>query len=89
MSAAGSAAFVEAVGTIAAAMRQVGGSYRLDLYVDKRYDESAVAALGQQRLSTVQLMFLNAGDGSDPNGVPRVGKTKRDGDPRLEIVKTD
>lgn len=87
LSAVGSAGFAEAMGTILAAMRQLGGSYRLDLYMDKRYDETAVAALGQQRLSTVQMALLNAGGASDPTAMPQIGKIKRDGDPRLEIVK--
>jgi hypothetical protein len=88
LSATGSASFAEAITSIASAMRDAGGSYRLDLYMDKRYDKAAVDALGSQRLSMVQMALINAGAGG-PAAAPQIGKIRRDGDPRLEIVKAE
>ncbi|MBA3318104.1 MAG: hypothetical protein H0T50_08445 [Gemmatimonadales bacterium] len=89
LSTAGSAALTEAIAAIAAAMREAGGAYRLDLYLDKRYDETAAQSLGPQRLSTVQMVFLNTSGAGNPAAIPQLGKIKRGGDPRLEIVKVD
>ncbi len=84
----GTAALTAAAADIVAGMRAAGGRYRLDLYMDKRYDDGSAKMLGPQRLSTVQTMLVHA-SGGDPSAAPQLGKVKRDGDPRLEIVKVD
>ena len=83
-----SIAFTKAAAEIAAAMREVGGRYRLVLYMDKRYDDAGAKMLGLQRLTTVQGLLAQA-SGGDASAGPETGKVKRDGDPRLEIVKVD
>ena len=84
----GTAAFTAAAADIVAGMRQAGGRFRLDLYMDKRYDDGSAKMLGPQRLSTVQTMLVHA-SGGDLSAAPQIGKVKRDGDSRLEIVKVD
>ncbi len=84
----GTTAFTAAAADIVAAMRAAGGRYRLDLYMDKTYQDAAAKMLGPQRLSTVQTMLVHA-SGGDVSAAPQIGKVKRDGDPRLEIVKVD
>ena len=84
----GTGAFAKAAADITAAMREAGGRYRLDLYMDKRYDDASAKMLGPQRLTTVQGILAQA-SGAEASAGPKIGKVKRDGDPRLEIVKVD
>jgi hypothetical protein len=84
VTAAGSDAFAGAMGKIAAAMKQVGGSYSVELYMDPQSGDIVVRKLGPLRLATVQASLVKAGAGG--NG-PQVGQAKKDGEPRLEIVR--
>lgn len=54
VSPAGSEGFTLALAQIAAAIREARGSYRLDLYMDKRYEDTAIQQLGPERLSVIQ-----------------------------------
>jgi hypothetical protein len=56
--------------------------------MDKQSPDAASKSLGSQRLASVQTAFLAGPMAGQPNAVPLAGKIKRDGDPRLEIVKT-
>ena len=88
VSATGAAPFQQALIQAGTAVLQAGGSYRLDLYMDKQSPDAGAKSLGSQRLASVQSAFLSGPMAGQPNAVPLVGKIKRDGDPRLEIVKT-
>ena len=80
----GLAEFREAMSTLAAALVQAGGSYRADIYLDKRYEAAAAAAIGSARLSTVVKALEQGGIGP---GVVTAGKAKKDKRSRLEIVR--
>jgi hypothetical protein len=80
----GKTSFADAMNELAAAIRKAGGAYRADIYLDKRYEDVAVQALGPARLKLVLATFEKAGLGSD---VMTAGKVKKDKNPRLEIVK--
>jgi hypothetical protein len=80
----GMAEFREAMTTLSAALAQAGGSYRADIYLDKRYEDAAAAAIGSARLSVVVKALEQAGVGA---GVVTAGKAKKDKRPRLEIVR--
>jgi hypothetical protein len=84
---AGSEPFNQAMSQIAAALTQAGGKYRLDLYFDKHYEDVGVKTLGPQRFTLIQTALGKGGLGNTPGGVPKAGNTKKDKDPRLEIVK--
>jgi hypothetical protein len=80
-----SAALDQALRQLAGAMRSAGGRYRIDLYLDQRYDEAAARTYGSARLHLVQTSL--AGALGDPALAPKLGKVKRDKDPRIEVVK--
>jgi hypothetical protein len=84
VSQAGEPAFQEAMSHLGAALRQVGGQYRLDLYMDNRYADDAVGMFGPQRLALVETALAEAG--AEP-GTLTTGQAKKDKHPRLEIVK--
>ncbi len=84
VSAAGQASFQEAMAKLAAALRETGGQYRIDLYMDQRYDESAVTMFGPPRLALIEGALTTAGVSP---AVVVMGKTKRDKDARIEIVR--
>lgn len=86
VSPAGADGFGQAMAQVAAAMKQAGGSYRLDLYMDKHSGDVVVRALGPERLAAVQASLVQGGVAPGPDG-PQIGKSKKDGDPRLEIVR--
>jgi hypothetical protein len=88
VSATGTEPFPQALIQAGTAVLQAGGSYRLDLYMDKQSPDAVAKSLGSQRLASVQTAFLSGPMAGQPNAVPLAGKIKRDGDPRLEIVKT-
>jgi hypothetical protein len=77
-------AFAEAVAKVSAAMREVGGTYRADIYLDKRYEDAAAAEIGSARLANVVAALEKAGLAS---GTITGGKAKKDKRPRLEIVR--
>jgi hypothetical protein len=83
----GAGPFQQALIQAGAGILQAGGSYRLDLYMDKQSPDAAAKSLGSERLASVQTAFLSGPMAGQPNAVPVAGKIKRDGDPRLEIVK--
>jgi len=85
VSPAAAAAFERATARLGQAMREAGGRFRVDLYMDQRYDEAAAGMYGPGRLARLQQM-LAAGAG-DPASVIETGKVKRDKDPRVEIVR--
>ena len=87
VSATGARPFQQALIQAGTAVLQAGGSYRLDLYMDKQSPDAVTKSLGSQRLASVQSAFLSGPMAGQPNAVPLAGKIKRDGDPRLEIVK--
>ncbi len=84
LSPAGKQSFDEAMATLGAAIKQSGQHYRLDLYMDQRYDDAAVSTFGPARLQAVQSAL--AGTIGDPTAA-QIGKAKRDKNPRLELVK--
>ena len=86
VSPAGADGFARAMAQVAAAMKQAGGSYRLDLYMDKQSGDVVVRTLGPQRLAAVQASLVEGGATPGADG-PQIGKSKKDGDLRLEIVK--
>ena len=86
LSATGADGFDRAMAQVAVAMKQAGGSYRLDLYMDKQSGDVVVRTLGPQRLVAVQASLVTGGASSGPDG-PQIGKTKKHGDPRLEVVR--
>jgi hypothetical protein len=81
---AGTPAFDAAMTQIGKAMAQAGGSYQIDIYLDQRYGDAEVKALGPSRISTVQEALQQATGGSVP---VKPGKAKKDKNPRLEIVR--
>lgn len=88
ISTTGAVPFQQALIQTGTAVLEAGGSYRLDLYMDKQSPDAAAKSLGSQRLAAVQAAFLSGPMAGQPNAVPLAGKIKRDGDPRLEIVTT-
>ncbi|MDQ3136226.1 MAG: hypothetical protein M3Q93_01400, partial [Gemmatimonadota bacterium] len=88
VSAVGMPAFTRAVGQLAKAMAQVGGSFRLDLYLNKRYDDATVKTLGPQRQATISTALVKAMGAAGAAVVIESGKAKNDKKPRLEIVRT-
>lgn len=83
VSESGAGAFAGAMAKVAAAVKKAGGAYRADIYLDRRYEDAAIPALGSARLKVVQAALEQAGLES---GVVAVGKAKKDKKPRLEIV---
>lgn len=84
LSAGGQPAFADAMNRLGTAMSQTQGSFRLDLYMDNRYDDGAVNTFGPQRLALVQKALTGAGVDA---GRLKIGKAKRDKDTRLEVVR--
>jgi hypothetical protein len=82
---AGLSNFTEAMATLAEGMSEAGGTWRADIYVDKRYGDEAAAAIGSARLATVVSALEAGGLGK---GAVAAGRTKKDKRPRLEIVRT-
>jgi hypothetical protein len=86
VSPAGADGFARAMAQVAAAMKQAGGSYRVDLYMDKQSGNVVVRTLGPQRLAAVQASLVEGGATPGADG-PQIGKSEKDGDPRLEVVR--
>ncbi|HXY31571.1 MAG TPA: hypothetical protein VEI06_12745 [Gemmatimonadaceae bacterium] len=85
VSASGQASFDDAMAKLAKAIKETGDHYRLDIYMDTRYDDGAVKNFGPQRLSLIQTALVKNGVAGD---AVTVGTSKKDSDPRLEIVRT-
>jgi hypothetical protein len=84
VSAAGQPGFQDAMAKVGAALKDAGGKFRLDIYMDQRYDDDGVNKFGPERLTMVQLAL--APSGLDPSSL-KVGKAQKDKEPRLEIVR--
>jgi hypothetical protein len=65
------------------AMTAAGGTYRVDVYMDKKYSDQEIASLGLQR--TIALVSLLQANGVG-EGVS-AGKVGKDKEQRVEIVK--
>ncbi len=85
VSAAGAQGFKEAMTKLGRALKEGGGKFRLDLYLDQRYDESSAKMVGEQRFPVIQAALIE-GSG-DPSLTVQTGKVARDADPRLEISR--
>jgi hypothetical protein len=77
-------AFGEAMARMALAVRQAGGSYRVDIYLEPQVDKASAGRIGAARLATVQDALDHAGL---PAGLVTPGKTKTDKNDRLEFVR--
>jgi len=66
------------------AMKAAGGTYRVDIYMDKKYSDQDISVLGPQR-ATVVVSSLMAG-AQTPDAVV-AGKVGKDKEQRIEIVK--
>jgi hypothetical protein len=71
---------------LVAAMKQAGGGYRLDLYMDQQSANIVVQTLGTRRLRAVQEALSPGGIAQGP-GALQLGEIRKDEDPRLEIVR--
>lgn len=87
VSPAGTPGFTQAMAQLGGVMAQVGGTYRLDLYLDNRYEDAAAKSLGAQRLATVEAALADGLGGDHRTATLELGKTKRDKNPRLEVVR--
>jgi hypothetical protein len=85
VSEAGMPAFSAAMATLAGAMHEAGGSYRIDIYMDQRYGDTEVKTLSPSRIAAVLQAIQSAPDNS-PVAV-KTGAAKKHKDPRLEIVR--
>jgi hypothetical protein len=74
----------QAMRDVAAAMTGAEASFRLDLYLDKRYADMGGPDLGRQRMAAVQGWLLEGGASATV-----AGKIKKDKNPRLEIVRVE
>jgi hypothetical protein len=80
----GQPAFRQAMAALGAAIKTSGQRYRLDLYMDQRYDDTAVRMFGPGRLGLIGTTLAGIiGDA----GAVQAGKAKRDKTPRLEVLK--
>ena len=77
-------AFSDAIAKLALALRQAGGSYRADLYVEPAADKAA-ERIAAGRLAAVRDALTHAGL---PDHVVVPGTVKVDQDARLELVRT-
>jgi hypothetical protein len=85
VSAAARPGFDGALTQLGAALRDAGGNYRIDLYFMDRYADDAASGLAPGRVSAIEAELEAGGeDGAHLSA----GKTKRDHDPRVEIVRT-
>jgi hypothetical protein len=77
-------AFSEAMTRLALAVRQAGGTYRIDIYLELPVDKASAGVIGAARLASVEEALDHAGL---PSGLVIPGKTKVDKDGRLEFVR--
>jgi hypothetical protein len=80
--------FARAMAQVAAAMKQAGGSYRVDLYMDSQSGNIVVRTLGPQRLAAVEASLVVGGASPGAAG-PQIGISLKDADPRLEIIRLE
>jgi hypothetical protein len=84
VSAPSSQGFMDLMLSAAQAMKASGSTYRVDVYMDKKYSEQEIATLGAQR-TTVIVSTLQAGGQLGESVLP--GKIGKDKEQRVEIVK--
>ena len=77
--------FMDLMTTAGQAISKAGVTYRVDIYMDKKYADAEIASLGQQRGSIV-VAALQAGGQLSPDLVV-AGKIGKDKEQRVEIVK--
>lgn len=78
--------FARAMAQVVAAIKQGGGSFRLDLYMDKESGDIVVRTLGPRRLAAVRAALVEGGAAPGAGGL-QIGQSKKEKGPRLEIVK--
>jgi len=77
--------FMDLMTTAGQAISKAGVTYRVDIYMDKKYTDAEIASLGQQRAGIVAAS-LQAGGKLSPD-LALVGKIGKDKEQRVEIVK--
>ena len=78
-------AFSDAIATLALAIRQAGGSYRADFYVEPPADKATAQRLAAGRFAAVRDALTHAGL---PDDAVVPGTVAVDKDARLELVRT-
>jgi hypothetical protein len=78
-------AFSDAIATLALAIRQAGGSYRADFYVEPRADKATAQRVAAGRFAAVRDALSHAGL---PDDAVVPGTVAVDKDARLELVRT-
>jgi hypothetical protein len=76
--------FVDLMTSVAAAMKEAGGVYRVDVYMDKKYTDPEIAALGAARAEMIVSALQDRGQVGQGVVAGKVGKEKEQ---RVEIVK--
>ena len=79
------APFSDAIAALALAIRQAGGSYRADFYVEPPADKATAQRVAAGRFAAVRDALSHAGL---PDNVVVAGAVAVDQDPRLELVRT-
>ena len=84
LSAPSTQGFMDLMLSAGQAMKAAGGTYRVDVYMDKKYSDEEIATLGAQR-TTVVVSSLQGGGQLGEAVLP--GKIGKDKEQRVEIVK--
>lgn len=84
LSASTTQTFTDVMSSVGNAIKANGQRYRVDVYVDKSYTDEEATSVGGQRIAMVMAM-LN--DRAQVGGSMQSGATKKDKEPRIELVK--
>lgn len=84
LSAPSTQGFMDLMLSAGQAMKAAGGTYRVDVFMDKKYSDAEIATLGAQR-TTVVVSSLQAGGQLGEAVLP--GKIGKEKEQRVEIVK--
>jgi hypothetical protein len=76
--------FIDLMTNAGQAMKEAGGVYRVDVYMDKKYSDQEIEALGAQRAAVVVAALQDRGQVGQGVVAGKVGKEKEQ---RVEIVK--
>jgi hypothetical protein len=76
--------FIDLMTTVATAMKETGGVYHVDVYMDKKYTDQEIAALGAARGEMIVSVLRDRGQVGQGVVAGKVGKEKEQ---RVEIVK--
>jgi hypothetical protein len=76
--------FVDLMTSVATAIKEAGGVYRVDVYMDKKYTDMEIAALGAGRAEMIVSALQDRGQVGQGVVAGKVGKEKEQ---RVEIVK--